>query len=243
MNFSLLLYGCFLMLVTVQPAIGGQEIQNFSPQSSNTTSSDPEQKSWQTTPSWQAPQPNQQWQPVQPVPTQSAGRSQVLGQGQPNMAAPALATQNQTSFSGQSAGPSASLEETNANDAYREPGAYMNPNDSSGAFNDSMSVNAQKQDTNKPGGDTPQQGHARKNHEGLKSALLGVGRALEMGATVAAPMAGAYMVGKAMSAGAFSPYGYGMPMMPYGGYPSPYGMGVPMGLPMVNPGMSGFMHY
>lgn len=65
-----------------------------------------------------------------------------------------------------------------------------------------------------------------------------------MGATVAAPMAGAYMVGRAMSAGAYGygmpyrPYG-GMPMMPYGGYMNPYGMG----MPYMNTGMSSFLHY
>jgi hypothetical protein len=180
---------------------------------------------------WQAPPSNQgQWQPNQQW--QSPGQSQ--GQWQAN--SPSSAEQAGPNYYG-------NANASPATDQYQEPGSYLNQSPAQNPFNDTVfSNNNVKQDTSSGAASTTatQQGQVHKSHEGLKNALVGVGRALEMGATVAAPMAGAYMLGRAISAGAYSPYGYGgMRMMPYGGYMNPYGMA----MPYMNTGMSSFLHY
>jgi len=73
----------------------------------------------------------------------------------------------------------------------------------------------------------------------LHHALGGLGKALQVGAGIAAPLAGSYMMGKMMNRSGYGygyPSGYGMPYgssygMPYGGYGMPYGSsyGMPYG--------------
>jgi len=85
----------------------------------------------------------------------------------------------------------------------------------------------------------------------MKGVANALGHALTTTATIAAPVAGAYMMGRALSN---SPYGYGYPSpyggmgmgMPYGGMGGmPYG-GMPYaGMPYggYNNGMSSFLHF
>jgi len=69
----------------------------------------------------------------------------------------------------------------------------------------------------------PQQQQTQQSQgSGLKGALTGFAKAAGLGMGVAAPLAGVYMMTRAMT----NSYGYGMPAMPYGyGYP---GMAMPM---------------
>jgi len=173
---------------------------------------------------WQAPQSNQgQWQQNQQW--QSPGQSQ----GQWQAISPSSADQAGPSYYG-------NANASPTNDQYQEPGSYLNQSSAQNPFNDSVSTNTNvKQDTSSGAGSTTatQQGHVHKSHEGLKNALVGVGKALETGATVAAPVAEAYMISRAIRAGGYYPYGYGMPYR----YANPYGM------PYMNPGMSSFLHF
>ncbi len=111
---------------------------------------------------------------------------------------------------------------------YQEPGAYLNGS--------SQSANTLNNNPNQTGtGTTPLNGKVHKDHPGLLNAVAGVAKAAGVGIGATAPLAGAYLMGRAMN-----PYGampmMGMPMMgmPMGmGYGMPYGMG----------GLSSFMHY
>ena len=120
---------------------------------------------------------------------------------------------------------------------YQEPGAYLN----SGAQTvNSFNTQPNQTSTSQTSNNTPAAtGHVHKDHSGLKGAVSGLGKAVGVGLGVSAPLAGAYLMGRAMN-----PYGGGMP---YGGMGmmSPYSMmrpgygygGMPYG------GMSSFMHY
>jgi len=227
----LISYFCLLFLSCGSAAIAQQNQNgNYQPADQNT--------------GWQAPQgnqtqTNQSWQGQ----GQSQGGWQPLGTDQ---AGPSLTGNAST---------------TQPNDQYQEPGAYLNKSAPNNAFNDTVSAGNGTQSgqsnagtNSNTGNNSQQQGHVKKNHEGLKTVMTGMGRAFETAATVAAPIAGGYMMGRAMSAGYGSPYGmspygmspyggmgmggYGMPMM------SPYGGMGGYGMPMMNPyGMSSFMHY
>jgi hypothetical protein len=258
----LLSYFCLIFLTCASPAIA-QQANSWGGQPSNQASG---QNSMAQSNGWQAPQNNQ---------AQSNQQSQVPAQGQwqPNSPPGQWQPLNSNNSGGMpQAGPGfyGNATTTQVNEQYQEPGAYLNQAAPNNAFNDTVSTNSGAPSgqnntvTTDNTGNPAQQGHAKKGHEGLKKALSGMGQAFETAASVAAPIAGGYMIGKAMSAGyGASPYGYGgmggyggmpmspygggyggMPMSPYGGYGSPYGMGMGgYGMPMMNPGMSSFLHY
>jgi len=237
MLYALLISYFSLLFLSCESAAIAQQNQNWNSQPADQNTG------------WQAPQSNQ---------TQTSQGGQ--GQGQSQGGWQPLGTDQ--------AGPSfyGNASTTQPNEQYQEPGAYLNKSTPNNAFNDTVSAGnstpsgQSSTGTNSSTGNNTQQGHAKKNHEGLKTVMTGMGRAFETAATVAAPIAGGYMMGRAMSAGYGSPYGmspygmspyggmgmggYGMPMSPYG--MSPYGgMGMGgYGAPMMNPyGMSSFMHY
>jgi hypothetical protein len=145
---------------------------------------------------------------------------------------------------------------------YQEPGSYLNGQPAHNSYDQLSTNGAEAPQNNQQQGFQPdntlqsqtqttqQQGHVKKSHDGLKHALVDIGKVAAAGAGATAPLAGAMMMSRAMY-----PYG-GMPMggmgmgMPYGGYGyggMPYGGygygGMPYGGGMMNTGMSNFLHF
>jgi hypothetical protein len=115
---------------------------------------------------------------------------------------------------------------------YQEPGAYLN----SGAQTTNTFNTAPNQTANNA---PPVNGHVHKdkNHPGLLSVVGGLGKAVGVGVGATAPLAGAYLMGRAMNPYGAMPFG-GMGMNPYSMMRPGYGYG---GMPYG--GMSSFMHY
>ena len=218
---------------------------------------------------WQLPQQsqgqNQQWQQPQQLgqsgwqqPQQSLGQSQwqqpqqSLGQSQwqqpyqnnQSQYAGQQFQQSNSTFYGQAQQDQAAPQDLGSQ--YKEPGAYMNQQF---AGNQQQANLANVPPTKTKKVRVHKEKNPERNSDGLKNAAGALGRAMAVGAGIAAPLAGAYLIGKAINrsgGGGYygNPYGYYRPYPPpfYGGggmpvYSSPYG-GYGYG-----GGMSSFMHF